>query len=75
MIAAQLFDAARQADGDVVPGIARGDFTPLLRWLRQNVHCVGSRLETNDILMAATGRKLDATIYQRHLRARYLDET
>jgi carboxypeptidase Taq len=75
MIAAQLFDAARQADGDVVPGIARGDFTPLLHWLRQNVHGVGSRLETNDILMAATGRKLDASIYQRHLRARYLDET
>jgi carboxypeptidase Taq len=75
MIAAQLFDAARRADDDVVPGIARGDFTPLLRWLRQNVHGVGSRLETNEILMAATGRKLDASIYQRHLRARYLDET
>jgi carboxypeptidase Taq len=75
MIAAQLFDAARQADGDVVPGIARGDFTPLLHWLRHNVHGVGSRLETNEILVAATGRKLDASIYQRHLRARYLDET
>ena len=45
-----------------------------LRWLRQNVHGVGSRLQTNEILTAATGRPLDAGIYQRHLRARYLDE-
>ena len=74
MIAAQFFDAACRADADIAPGIARGDFAPLLRWLRLHVHGVGSRLETNEILTAATGRKLDAGIYQRHLRARYLGE-
>jgi carboxypeptidase Taq len=74
MIAAQLFDAACRADAEIAPGIARGDFAPLLRWLRLHVHGVGSRLETNEILTTATGRPLDAGIYQRHLRARYLGE-
>ncbi len=74
MIAAQLFDAARRADPDILPGIGRGDFAPLLRWLRTHVHSQGSRAATNDILIAATGRPLDASIYQRHLRARYLGE-
>ena len=34
MTAAQLFDAATRADPDIRPAIARGDFHPLLRWLR-----------------------------------------
>lgn len=75
MIAAQLFDAARAADTDIVPGIARGDFTPLLGWLRTNVHSLGSSLQTPDILIAATGKPLDAAIYQRHLRRRYLGQS
>jgi carboxypeptidase Taq len=74
MIAAQLFDAARAADTDIVPGIASGDFTPLLGWLRANVHSLGSSLQTPDILIAATGKPLDAAIYQRHLRRRYLGQ-
>ena len=73
MIAAQLFAAAQAADADIAPGIARGDFTPLVRWLRTHVHGIGSRLGTTELLQAATGQGLDAGIYQRHLRRRYLD--
>src|SRR6185437_1352085 len=42
MTAAQLFDAATRADAQIMPGIARGDFAPLLGWLRENVHGKGS---------------------------------
>ena len=72
MMAAQLFDAARHAEPDVVPGLARGDFTPLLGWLRTNVHELGSSLTTAELLTQATGRPLDPAIYKRHLAARYL---
>jgi carboxypeptidase Taq len=74
MIAAQLFAAAQAVDPDIAPGIARGDFSPLLRWLRAHVHGLGSRLGTTELLQAATGQGLDAGIYQRHLRRRYLGE-
>jgi carboxypeptidase Taq len=72
MIAAQLFDAAKRADPAILPGIAEGDFTPLLAWLRANVHGKGSLLSSSELIEAATGKKLDAAIYRRHLTARYL---
>lgn len=71
MTAAQLFDAACTADGDILPGIARGDFGPLLKWLRANVHSQGSLLETDELLTHATGRPLDASVFKAHLERRY----
>ena len=74
MMAAQLFDAACRAEPDVVPGIGRGDFVPLVSWLRANVHAMGSSASTGEILTRATGRPLDAAVYRHHLHRRYLGE-
>jgi carboxypeptidase Taq len=74
MTAAQLFAAARAADPAIEPGIARGDFRPLLAWLRPNVHERGSRDSTDEIVTAATGRPLDTTAFKAHLTARYLED-
>lgn len=72
MTAAQLFDAAKQADPRILPSISRGDFAPLLAWLRANVHDKGSRYSTAEIIEQATDRPLNARVFERHLRARYL---
>ena len=72
MTAAQLFDAACRADDRIVPGIGKGDFTPLLAWLRANVHGKGSLPSTRDLMIGATGRPLDPTVFEAHLRRRYL---
>jgi len=71
MTAAQLFDAATRADADILPGIGRGDFSPLLAWLRTSVHEKGSLMETDDLVAAATGRPLDAGVFKAHLKRRY----
>ena len=73
MAAAQLFDTAKAVDSDIEPGLARGDFKPLYAWLRPNVHEMGSRLSTNELLTHATGRPLDPAAFEKHLTARYLD--
>ena len=73
MTAAQLFDAAKRADHAIEPGIARGEFAPLFAWLRANVHGKASRFSTPEIIAQASGKPLDAAIFERHLRARYLD--
>ncbi|TCK28691.1 carboxypeptidase Taq [Ancylobacter aquaticus] len=70
--AAQLFDAACQAEPDTLPGIARGDFAPLVGWLRTHVHAQGARLDTDELLTRATGRPLDAAVFKAHLARRYL---
>jgi carboxypeptidase Taq len=73
MTAAQLFAAARAADPDIVPAIARGDFAPLFAWLRANVHGLASLLPTDALLVRATGRPLDTAAFTAHLEARYLE--
>ena len=71
MTAAQLFDAAKRSDPAILPGIARGDFAPLLAWLRANVHAKGSRFSTSEIIEQATGRPLESSVFRRHLEARF----
>lgn len=72
MTAAQLFDAAKRADPAIPDGLSRGDFKPLLAWLRTNVHSKGSSLSTRELLTQATGRPLDPSVFEAHLRRRYL---
>ena len=72
MTAAQFFAAAKRADPAIAPGVARGDFTALMRWLRANIHGEGSRLSTAEIIVKATGAPLDEAIFLAHLRARYV---
>lgn len=72
--AAQLFDAVVRADDDVLPGLAAGNFAPLMSWLKTNVHQVGSLKSTQAIMTAATGRPLDVATYKAHLKARYLPD-
>ena len=72
MAAAQLMKAARLAVPTLDTALARGDLSPLLGWLRANVHGQGSRLGFNDLLRAATGKPLDPVDFQGHLTGRYL---
>jgi len=73
LMAAQLFAAAKEADGDIEPGIRRGDFRPLFRWLGDTVHGRASSVSAQAIIADATGRPLDAAVFKAHLAARYLD--
>ncbi|MGE0658308.1 MAG: carboxypeptidase M32 [Reyranellaceae bacterium] len=72
LAAAQLFEAARKAVPEILPSIARGDFTPLYGWLRANIHAKGSLHDSDTLLQEATGRHLGVDSFRRHLQARYL---
>ncbi len=72
MTAAQLFRAAVAARPEIPQAIGRGDFAPLLGWLRETVHAKGSLDSTAGILGAATGSGLSADPFKEHLAARYL---
>ncbi|TCR68520.1 carboxypeptidase M32 [Bosea sp. BK604] len=74
MTAAQIFDAACRAVPDILPAIGRGDFKPLVGWLREHIHGQGSLYETDELLSRATGRPLDAGVFKAHLKRRYLGE-
>jgi len=44
--------------------------TPMLGWLRQNVHGVGRALNAEDLVQQVTGRPLDSSAFLRHLTAK-----
>ena len=70
--AAQLFAKARADAPEIVPAIARGEFRPLMTWLRANVHRHGSRFGYDELLRQATGRPLELDDFLHHLETRYL---
>jgi carboxypeptidase Taq len=72
MAAAQLMAAARRDVTGLDAALSEGDFAPLLGWLRVNVHGQGSLYGFNDLLIHATGKKLDPKDFEAHLTSRYL---
>ena len=74
MAAAQIYAAAKDANAEIPPEIARGNFQPLMKWLRAHVHGKGSLLSTNDLIESATGQPFDDTAFRNHLRTRYLED-
>ena len=73
LMAAQFFDAAARDEPDLWQAIERGDFQPLLGWLRVNVHRLASRHEGPALLERATGTPLATAVFKAHLQRRYLD--
>jgi len=72
LMAAQLAEAMRAALPDLDRDLARGDFGPLVGWLRRNVHARGAFDASSDALLEqATGRPLDTGAFTRHIARRY----
>ena len=72
MAAAQLFAAAKAAVPEIPEAIGKGDFAPLMAWLGDHVHALGSFHTTDDLIAHATGKPLDPKVFEAHLTARYL---
>ena len=70
--AAQLFAAAEKQQ-KVAAALEKCDYTPLLAWLRANVHACGGTLKPQEIITQATGKPTDAKWHIRHLRDRYVN--
>ena len=74
MTAAQLYQAALAAHPEIPGAVAKGDFSVLLDWLRDNIHGNGRLLSAPELLSRATGRPLEAEPFKAHLKARYLSD-
>jgi carboxypeptidase Taq len=73
VMAAQFFEAMRDAVPDVEDQIGRGEFGGVMGWLRQNVHGVGARVSAQELLKRSTGKPLSAAAALRYLETKYLD--
>jgi len=73
VMAAQFYEALREAVPEVDEQLGRGDFGGLLGWLRENVHGQGARISAQELLKQATGKPLSAAAALRYLEAKYLE--
>jgi carboxypeptidase Taq len=63
---------AQERDGVSIPdAVAARDFRAPLDWLRTNIHAPGRTKTMHEVLTDATGSRLDAEPYRRHLVGRY----
>ena len=71
MHAAQLMDAVRRQLGNVDVLVSRGEFRPVLDWLRRHVHCRGRLLDSGSLVQEATGEQPSEIPLVESLRERY----
>jgi carboxypeptidase Taq len=60
LYAAQFFAQAGKDLGDLEGMFAKGDFAPLLGWLRRNIHTQGQRYTARQLVKKVTGNDLSA---------------
>jgi carboxypeptidase Taq len=68
LYAAQLMEAARFQMPDLDRDFARGDFRPLLAWLRQEIHGLGQCFHPGELIQKACGMTLDSGPLVNYLR-------
>lgn len=71
VFAAQIFNAAKAELGDLEAGFARGEFAPLLEWLRAKIHRQGQRYRSADLVEFVTGNRPDHKPLIQLLRNQY----
>ena len=74
LAAAQFYAAAMQALPELRQSLSKGDFRPLMGWLRENVHQWGCRFSGDELLRRATNAPLGTAAFKAHLKARYLPD-
>ena len=72
MIAAQLWAAMEKDIPDAREQMRRGHFVAINDWRRDRIWTQASRYSTPDLLVHATGEKLNGNYFEAHLRQRYL---
>ena len=71
LAAAQFFSSATKDLPNISEAISEGKFSPLIDWMRRNVHSHASLFGTEELIKAATGRPLDTADFKEHLLIRY----
>ncbi|MFV0445688.1 MAG: carboxypeptidase M32 [Planctomycetaceae bacterium] len=71
MYAAQFYAAAKAELGDLNQQFSRGEFAPLLGWLRKNIHSQGLRYRANQLVQRVTGGPLSSQPLLEHLNSRF----
>jgi carboxypeptidase Taq len=68
--AAQLFNKAEAEIPGLKAGFSKGEFSPLLKWLRENIHQEGSRYYPEELIKKVTGEGLNPQYLVDYLKSK-----
>ena len=71
--AAQFFAKAAGDVGDLADMFARGEFAPLLNWLREHIHTQGGRYRPRDLVRVVTGEERNSHFLEKYLVSKFSD--
>ena len=71
IISVQIWEVAQRALGDLEEQFARGEFSQLREWLRDQVYRHGSVYPPRELLRRVTGSDLDPEPYLRYLQTKF----
>lgn len=67
---AQFFETVRAEIPGLMDGFAKGEFAPLLTWLRENIHQHGRRYRAGELCERVTGKPLSAEPLMNYLEGK-----
>ncbi len=70
LYASQIWEAMAEDLPDRSAQMTRGEFGPILAWLRENVHRHGKRYRAPELCQLVTGKPLEVGPLERHLEAK-----
>ena len=73
VINAQLYDAAVATTPGLADAMAQGDFSGLLKWTRDYVHCHGNKYTPAELVKKATGKELSTESFQSYISKKFTD--
>jgi carboxypeptidase Taq len=73
LIAAQIWDAFTRRHPSFDDDMRRGNFAPLLTWLRSELHAHGRKYEPQELVERTTGSRVDPEPYLRYLEKKYAE--
>ena len=69
--ASQIYNALKLKNKNLESDIAKGDFSYIINWLKENIHCYGRKFLAEEIIKKATGEGLNVNVYLDYLDKKY----
>jgi carboxypeptidase Taq len=71
ILSVQLLEAAKKQIGDTDAMFAKGEYAPLLGWMREHIHRHGKKFKPDELIQRATGSSITAKPYVAYLKRKF----
>ena len=71
LYSAQIYATARKKISNFDELVSKGDFEPILAWLRENIFSMGKRYTPAELIKKVTGEQLNPQLFFNYLKEKY----